>query len=702
MIEGLSFQYPIWYAFLCIGLGTAYALGLYYKDKSFQEQSAKLNLSLGAIRFAAVSLLSLLLLSPILKSVTTETKKPIVVLAQDQSESVGASMGTEKMEQYKRRFSDLKNALSEKYEVVEYALGETVREGIDFNFSDKVSNLSQLMYQVSDLYSNQNLGAVILATDGIYNEGNNPLYAAGEIAAPIYTVALGDTSRKKDLSIRRIFSNKIAYLGDKFSVQLDIAASNCAGTATNMTVYKVEGSNSRKLQSSVISINKSDFFQTQEFLLDADRAGVQHYRVVLSEIAGESTTRNNAKDIFIDVLDARQKILLLANSTHPDLSAIKSAIENNRNYKVTIQLAANMSAKIADYDFVILHQLPSAKNDAQSIIRQLNEKKKSRWYIVGSQTNIPAFNQQQSLLTIVGGAGEQTNDVQVKLNPNFSAYTVDEKVGKDLPNFAPLKAPFAQDFKEGGNAQVFLYQKIGKVETRFPLLQIGEENGARTGVLAAEGFWKWRLFDYLQHQNHDITNEVIGKTIQYLSIKEDKRKFRVNTSKNLYKENEPIVFDAELYNDNYELINDADATIVISNQEGKEFSFTFTKTGKTYHLSAGQLSAGLYQYRAGVNYKGQALLFEGQFSVQPLQMEAFESAADHAMLNLLSAQHGAEMVYPENMQQIADKMATDKGLKAVIYQTNKTRSVINLKWIFWILLTLFSTEWFFRRYFGAY
>ncbi|MFZ4544250.1 MAG: vWA domain-containing protein [Saprospiraceae bacterium] len=702
MIEGLSFQYPLWLSILCVALGLAYALGLYFRDKSFLEQSKKLNLILGAIRFTGVTLLSLLLLSPILKSLITETKKPVVVLAQDQSESIRSTMSAEKLEQYKQNFNNLKTSLSDKYDVVEYALGERVRDGIDFNFSDKITNLSQLMNQVNDLYSNQNLGAVILATDGIYNEGNNPLYTATKIGAPIYTIALGDTSRKKNLSIRRTFSNKIAYLGDKFTIQLDVAATNCAGAATNLSVYKIEGATSRKLQGQTISINKSDFFQTQEIILDADKAGIQHFRIALSEIAGEQTTQNNAKDIFIDVLDARQKILLLANSTHPDLSALKTAIENNKNYKVDIQLMSALSVKVSDYDFVILHQLPSKNADLSVIMRQLNEKKKSRWFIVGPQTNIAALNQMQSLLSISGAAGEQTNDIQVRINPAFSAFTFDEKVGKDLPNFAPLKAPFAQDFKEGGNAQVFLYQKIGKVDTKFPLMLVGEENAIRTGVLAAEGLWKWRLFDYLQHQNHDITNEVIGKTVQYLSIKDDKRKFRINTSKNLFNENEPIVFDGELYNDNFELINEADATLVISNEEGKEFPFTFNKTAKTYNLNAGQFPAGNYQYKAKVAYRGQELVFSGQFSIQPLQMESFESTADHAMLSLLSKQHGAEMVYPDNLQSIATKMDSDKGLKSIIFQTNKTRSIINIKWIFWILIALFSTEWFCRRYFGAY
>lgn len=701
-MEGLSFQYPAWWSIFCIALGLAYALGLYYKDKTFLAQSKRLNWILGTLRFLGVTLLSLLLLSPILKTIVTETKKPIVVLAQDQSESIKAAMSNEALERYKQNFVNLKNTLSENYEVVDYAVGEQTREGINFDFKDKITNLSTMMKQVYDLYSNQNLGAVILASDGIYNEGNNPIYSASKIAAPIYTIALGDTTKKKDLAIKRVFSNKIAYLGDQFNVQLDIAATNCTGAATYLNVYKVEGATPKKLQSTVISLNKADFFVTKEITLNADKAGVQHFRVVLSEVAGEVTTQNNAKDIFIDVLDARQKILLLANGTHPDLTAIKQGIENNKNYKVTIQNINNLTVKVNDFDFVIFHQLPSKTNDVAAILRQLNENKKSRLFIIGQQTSLPAFNNAQQLVIINGSGGEQTNDVQARLNPNFSAFTIDEKVSKDLPNFAPLIAPFAQDFKETANSQVLLYQKVGKVDTKFPLLTFGEDNGIRTGVLAAEGIWKWRLFDFLQHQNHDISNEVIGKTIQYLSVKDDKRKFRINVSKNLYNENEPIVFDAELYNDNFELINDADATLTIVNQEGKEFPFAFNKTSKTYTLNAGLFPAGYYTFKGKTNYKGQELTFSGQFSVQPLQMEAYETTADFALLSSLSKQHGGEMVYADNVMSIAEKMKNDKGLKSIIYQTDKTRSLINLKWIFWLLLSLFSIEWFCRRYFGGY
>ena len=58
---------------------------------------------------------------------------------------------------------------------------------------------------VQDLYSNQNVGAVILASDGIYNEGSNPLYANFELNAPIHVIALGDTVPSRDVILKRVF-----------------------------------------------------------------------------------------------------------------------------------------------------------------------------------------------------------------------------------------------------------------------------------------------------------------------------------------------------------------------------------------------------------------------------------------------------------------------------------------------------------------
>ncbi len=700
-MANLTFQYPIWFVLLCVLLGAAYALVLYFRDKTFHEQSERLNWILGAVRFITVTLLSLLLLSPLLKSVITESKKPVIILAQDQSESIGAEMNDQaRATTYRQSFENLAQELARDYEVQQYSFGSEVREGVDFSFHDKVTNISKLMTNVYDLYSNQNLGAIILATDGIYNEGSNPLYLNTQLTAPIYTVALGDTTVKKDIVLKRVFYNKIAYLGDKFTVQVDISAQNNAGVNTNLSVYKVEGNNNRRLQQLPISIDRNDFFTTREIVLDANQSGVQRFRVVVEPVSGEASNANNSKDIFVDVLDARQKILIVANSPHPDVTALRQSINANKNYQVELAYANDIQVNVADFDFVILHQLPSRINNISGVLNTLRNQRIPRLFIAGMQTNFSQLNQVQSLMTIQAN-GNSSNDVQARPVPGFNNFTLSEELLQDLPNFPPLTSPFGE-FQAAPDAAVLLTQRIGKVDTKFPLLALGEEAGVKVGVLAGEGIWKWRLFDFLQNQNHEIFDELLGKSVQFLSLKEDKRKFRVTPVKNIFNENEQVLFDAELYNDNYELINDPDARIIITNSDGKDFDFTFNKSGRAYTLNAGIFPVGNYTFRAAVTNAGQNLTATGQFSVQPVQLELFETTANHNLLRLLSEQYGGAMVYPNNIEQITELIKNKGTVKPVIYETAKTRAVINLKWIFFLLLFLLTGEWFLRRYFGAY
>lgn len=695
----LSFQYPAWFFILCVLLGLGYAALLYYRDTTFKEQSPWVRRLLFALRWIVITLLSALLLSPLLKKNITDVKKPVIAMLQDQSESIATGFQGDTAA-YRQNWQALRDALSEQYEVHELAFGDQVREGVDFQYKDKVSNLSEAIREVYDRYGTQNLGAVIMASDGIYNEGSSPAYSGAPIAAPVYAIALGDTTPKKDVFIKRVFHNNIVYLGDKFTMQVDIAATNCAGAQTVVQVGRREGDQVTTLQTIPVNVSGNDFFVTKTVELEATRPGVAQYVVSVVKISGEATESNNHKEIFIDVLDARQKILLLANSAHPDITALRQMLESNKNYAVSVAYSNDPGIDVGKYDFVILHNLPSRTKEIAGWLSTMNDKRIPRLFIAGMQTNFSAFSQSQDLVNVQSD-GAQSDEVQGLIAKQFASFNLDARVQQELPKFNPVIAAFGR-FSAGPQAQVVLQKRIGKVDTDQPLLAVGEINGIKTGVFLAEGLWKWRLFDYLQHQNHDIFDEIMGKTVQYLSLKEDKRKFRVNLDKSVYNENEPVLFAAELYNDNYELTNEPDAALSVRHADGREFTFTFNKTGKAYALDAGILPVGNYTYRATTAFNGQQLSFEGRFSVQPLQLEHFATTANHAVLRQLAQQYGGSVSGPADLMQLAEQIKNRETIKPVIYQTSKTSPVINLKWIFALLAALLSAEWFLRRYFGAY
>lgn len=651
-------------------------------------------------RFLAVSFLAILLLSPFIRTRNTQKFKPIIAVIHDNSESVKTGLSKDSTA-YEKKLRALVDKLSDKYEVAEFSAGDDLERGIDFSFRDKSTDLSSAIEEVNDLYFNQNLGAVVLASDGIYNKGINPVYAASKSSYSIYTIALGDTTIQKDQKLSNASYNKIAYLNDQFGLQVDVEANNLSGKNVKLNVYEIEaGSDAKLIQSKDLSYPSETYFQSFDFVLPANKIGIAHYRISLSNLEGEITYRNNVRDVFVEVLDGRQKILLVANSPHPDVAAFKAAIESNKNYQLDVEFAENFVKKLNDYNLVILHQLPSASQKIQGILKDAGDLKKPLLFVLGSQTSLPDFQKEQNGITIKGNA-DKFNEVTASVAKDFSLFTLSDKTLQTIPKLPPFSCFFGE-YTANPASKILLHQKINSVETDFPLWLFNESGDEKFGVLCGEGLWRWRLYDYLMNKNQDATNELINKTVQYLSVKTDKRPFRVNLPKNIFQDNEAITFDAQLYNANYELINSPDVEMKIVGEDGKNYEYKFNKTERTYQLNAGFFPIGSYSYTATVKFGNGTYTASGKFSVSPLQLEEMRTRADHQVLYQLASQHSGAMHYLNDMEKIEDEIDSKNQLKPILYDTFVTQSAINLKWIFFLLLALISAEWFIRKYLGGY
>ncbi len=703
MNSTFSFQYPSWFIIFCIALGAAYAAFLYYRDTTFDDKdsvSRYWKFAMAGFRFLTVTILAILLLSPFIRTRNTKTFKPIIAVINDNSESVKNSFGKDSTE-FQKKLRTLIDKLSDKYEVAEFNAGDDLKRGIDFSYRDKSTDLSAAIEQVNDLFYNQNLGAVVLASDGIYNKGVNPVYPAAKSSYSVYTIALGDTTIQKDQKLSNAYYNKIAYLNNQFSLKVDVEENNLKGKSVKLTVVQLEtGKEPKLLQTKEIAYTSDNFFQSYDFILSANEVGISHYRISLSSLEGEVTYKNNVRDVFVEVLDGRQKILLVANSPHPDVAALKAAIESNKNYQLDVEFAETFSKKLNEYNLVILHQLPSSTQKIQNVLKDASEQKKPLLFIVGSQTSLPDFQKAQSGI-VVKGSNDKFNDVTASVVKDFSLFTLSDKTLQAVPKLPPFTCLFGE-FNPNPSSKILLHQKINSVETDFPLWLFNESSDEKFGVICGEGIWRWRLYDYMLNKNQDATNELINKTVQYLSVKSDKRPFRVSSPKNIFEDNEAISFEAQLYNANYELVNVAAVQMKIKSDVGSSYDYQFNKTETAYNLNAGFLPVGNYAYNATVKFGNSTYTANGKFSVSPLQLEEMRTRADHQVLYQLASQHNGAMHYINDLENISDEIDSKNKLKPILYDTFFTDSAINMKLIFFLLLILISAEWVTRKYFGGY
>ncbi len=689
-------ELPTWWVLICLVAGFIYAFLLYRKDNAFDSIHPWMRKLLFALRTVLVFFLAILLLTPLLKTLTREKEKPVIIIAQDNSQSIVINKDSAfYRNEYKKQMIDFTNGLKEKFDVKELNWGDNVSDGIDFSFSEKQTDFSSLFTIINDRYKDRNIGAVIIAGDGLYNRGSSPIYDEEILKVPYFTIALGDTTVQKDLLISKVNFNKTVYLGNSFPVEITIDGRRLNGSSTTLTVKQ----DSSTLFTKQISITGNKFNQLVPVILDAKKTGIIHYKIELSSVSGEISTANNVRDIYVEVVESKQKVLVIGNAPHPDLGAIKSSLESSQNYTVKIVTAEQFSGSVNEYNLVVFHNLPSATHPVKDILAKVNTAGVPVWYILGTQISVPLFNSVASGLEIKDNI-DKSNPVEAKVNTNFSLFTISSEMEQKISSFPELLTPFGK-FRSTANNAVLLNQQIGSIVTDQPLQLFNQSTSQRIGVLAGEGIWKWRMSDFSANGNFDVFNEWLLKTVQNLSVKENKTHFRL-ISKNNIDENEQVVFDAEVYNDNYELINTPDVNMVITNAAGKSFPYVFSKTERAYNLNAGFMSAGDYKYKATVKVSDKIFTSGGQFTVTLLQAEQTESVADHILLNALAQKNGGAMFYPDQLDELKSQLLKRDDMKTVSYSHYKLRDLVDVKAIFFILLGLLSLEWFLRKRAGSY
>jgi hypothetical protein len=688
-------EYPAWFIIFCILLGGVYAATLYYKNQK-EEFSGFTNKWLATFRFLAISIIAFLLLSPLLKTTLKSTEKPLIIFAQDNSQSL--ITGKDSLYYLNEYPTTLNNAIADlekDYEVRTYAFADKVIEGIPYDYEGKLTNISAVFDEMTMRYSNRNVGAMVLAGDGIYNAGLNPVYASDQLRFPVFSFALGDTSLQKDLFISKVNFNRIAFLGNDFPVEVIVGGNMSIGQQSKLSLNRGQTT----LFSKNINFKSNRYFETVQIQLEADKPGMQRYTVKIEPHGDEVSIVNNSFDIFIDILDARQKILIVGNSPHPDIGTLKTAIESNRAYEVTSKDISEFNEEIAAFNLLILHQLPAEDQNIAKLISDAKAAKIPILYILGAQSNLSQFSRLGSGLQIETDQQNYNEAVPV-YDENFVLFTLTSPTRAAMENFPPLMAPFGE-YKVANSANVLLYQQIGSLVTGYPLVLFNQTPDEKTGVIAGEGLWKWRLYDFLKNGSHTAFNEIVTKMIQYLSVKAERSFFKIMAQNN-FPENEAVVINAEVYNQSYEMINDPDVEITITNSAGDTYPFIFGKTARAYQLNAGLLPVDNYTFEARVRVGDNIFTDEGAFTISPLNIESVNTIADHNLMFQLAQKTGGEMIYPSEITQLPEMLRSRPEITTITYSEKRFSDLVNLPWVFLLILGLLTVEWFIRKRGGSY
>ncbi len=696
-MQRLLFESSPAFIIVCVAAGLGYGYLLYKAKHPWNKLT---NQSLFVLRAALVTFLAILLLGPILKLTNTIFEKPAFVLLVDNSLSVKEIVDSAQRQAIQLELNSVETRLTDEgFEVTQRNLANDEPEII--SYTHRNSDLAGAIKEVVADYEGKNLAGMALISDGIYNSGSSPLYNLLRI--PMYTVGVGDTSDRVDLVLKNLAYNKIAYQGNRFPLRIEALIKGLQNQEVTVSVFQSGKLISRQQKNSG---NKQlvDF----DFQLEAKEKGIQRYDVVLELLSQEINKRNNRASAYIDVVEGKKKILVVAPSPHPDIKAVRSVIEKNSNYEFILHIPGVKEATVEQLDqpdLVIFQQVMDSDGKTNSLFSQFYKNNTALLVMIGYKTNLRQLSAVGIPLTFESIG--QWDDVTPLINSQFRDFGFSENINGIFSRYPPAAVPFGK-FVFPANAQILLYQRIGSVATERPLILSLNENNRKVGVILGDGLWRWRLNEFSENEKTEAFDEVFGKLIQYLSTKEDKRKFKSFPLQNEFTDTEPVVFESQVYNDLYEQVYGNKIDIELRDEEGKTKQYDYVTGTGSSRYRIGSLKEGVYRYKATTqvggsppNKAGKLEEVRGEFSVAAQNIEAQNLTADFGLLRKMAAQTSGKFYEVKDMAKLGEEVSQTK-MKSLIHSDKSFNSLINLKWVFFLLLALITTEWFVRKYSGGY
>jgi hypothetical protein len=163
-----------------------------------------------------------------------------------------------------------------------------------------------------------------------------------------------------------------------------------------------------------------------------------------------------------------------------------------------------------------------------------------------------------------------------------------------------------------------------------------------------------------------------------------------------------FVLNASFYNASLQAITSPQMNWELRNEKGQLRKGELQTKGSYYQYNFGKLKPGRYSWTVKTKVNNKIYVKTGKLSVEFIDLEQQESAARHSTLKQLASQSGAK-VYPLNAyQKLLKELETNGDIVAVRSETHQFNELNDYLLIFLILLGLLTTEWFLRRFNGAY
>jgi len=643
----------------------------------------KLKWFLGFLRAISIFGILILLVNPKFKTQTYTVEKPKLSILVDNSASIKELKQHNNVKRLVEKFkSDV--ALNNKFEVQLYRFENDIETLDSLSFSGTNTNIDKSLRSVNQLFKNE-IAPAILISDGNQTLGRDYEFLGASFSNPIYPIIAGDSIDHIDLKIEQFNTNKYSFLKNEFPVEAILVYTGEQSISTEFVITQGKSI----LYKKKVSFSKENNTQTISLSLPASKVGLVTYSAKINPLKEEKNIVNNQKLFAVEVIDQSTNVLIVSDIIHPDLGALKKAIETNEQRRVTFSKPDEAIALINDSQLVVLYQPTRAFKE---VFSEIEKWKKNTWIITGVQTDWNFLNTVQS--NFQKETTNQVENVSGILNINYGVYAVND-IGFDT--YPPLKTSFGELYVNVPHESL-LKQSIDGFITETPLFASSELNGKRNAILDGEGFWQWRAYSYRFNNSFEDFDLFVGKIIQYLASNKRRSRLEV-THESFYYNNSPLRISSQYFDKNFVFDSRAQLMIALTNTYDKKTTvFPMLLKNNFFEVDLNSLSEGDYDFTVSVKDKG--ISRSGKFTILDFNVEKQFLNANVTKLRKLAFNSGGKSFFIGQEQQLIEELINDQNTRPIQKIDKKVVPLIDWKFLLIIIVFVLFVEWFTRKYNG--
>jgi hypothetical protein len=670
---------------------------------------------LSILRGTALALVLILLLEPVLRTSFVIHHPPVVAILADRSASMTIVDRTgNRAEQIKDLLTSvIPGSIPAGVETELYSFGTSLRGPLrqpPDTLGDETTDIAGALLALAHERDRFNIRAVIMVSDGMYTEGENPVYRAGGLGIPMFTVGVGDTAQQKDVLVSRITANDVVYAGTTAPVDVVIKSSGFGGEKAEVTLQD----GPRILDRAVVVLPSGTAEVSARLSYTPEGEGSRRYTVRVSSLPGELTAANNRRLFGVKVLRSTMRVLILAAGPSPDLSVIRGTLAEDPNFSVRVltqklgggYYEGTLSRQIIDSaDCILSIGMPDAATSSGTVefVRSAIVDGKKPLLFVGGKTIDPSKLIAMAPSLPVIPEGGSTGEQEVEFVPDPSHFDhpllalgsdVERDVWSHLPPVFATRALYR--LREG--AVALGSPRIRNVLLPQPFMAVRDIAETRSFSLMGYGLWRWRLMAQGNSDTAPLFASFLSSAIRWLTSREEGRSVRVAPTRDQFSRGEPVSFTGQAYNANSQPVEDAQVSIEITG-EGEHIQTDLHPLGSgRYEGAVDGLPPGEFTFRAIATRGGHEFGRDaGLFLVGGLNLEYLDTRMNAEVLQQLAYRTAGGYLAYRDASRLREMLASLKSLSPSDEKKTDALELHRLPSVLILVIALFSAEWIIRK-----